>query len=214
MRLTSSAFADGAMIPRRFTCDGEDLSPPLAWTDVQSCFATIPTRPEAPGTIGPSMTTSQIAQCFPKVLRRAMTVLRKQLTTSAVSAMVRRALHGATGLTTITFDSWRYPSATLAPAKTHCAMRSNARHADTSSRRPRSSVSTSDNKRPLWRTDLRNAAERGRRVPFLTPLFRSQFFPLRRSGLAGKFRRQGLRRLSATTQCSDAAVQRARCIGS
>jgi hypothetical protein len=33
MRLTSSAFADGAMIPRHFTCD-QDLSPPLAWTDV------------------------------------------------------------------------------------------------------------------------------------------------------------------------------------
>ena len=36
MRLTSSAFADGGVIPRRFTCDGEDVSPPLAWTDVPS----------------------------------------------------------------------------------------------------------------------------------------------------------------------------------
>jgi phosphatidylethanolamine-binding protein (PEBP) family uncharacterized protein len=34
MRLTSSAFADGAMIPRRFSCGGQNLSPPLAWTDV------------------------------------------------------------------------------------------------------------------------------------------------------------------------------------
>src|SRR6266487_1059770 len=34
MRLTSNAFADGATIPRRFTCDGQNLSPPLAWTDV------------------------------------------------------------------------------------------------------------------------------------------------------------------------------------
>ena len=31
MRLTSSAFSDGATIPRRYTCDGEDLSPPLDW---------------------------------------------------------------------------------------------------------------------------------------------------------------------------------------
>ena len=30
-RLTSSAFADGAAIPRRYTCDGADVSPPLAW---------------------------------------------------------------------------------------------------------------------------------------------------------------------------------------
>ena len=29
MRLTSPAFADGATIPTRFTCSGEDVSPPL-----------------------------------------------------------------------------------------------------------------------------------------------------------------------------------------
>jgi Raf kinase inhibitor-like YbhB/YbcL family protein len=32
MQLGSSAFANDATIPRRFTCDGEDLSPPLDWT--------------------------------------------------------------------------------------------------------------------------------------------------------------------------------------
>jgi Raf kinase inhibitor-like YbhB/YbcL family protein len=31
MQLGSSAFANDATIPRRFTCDGEDLSPPLDW---------------------------------------------------------------------------------------------------------------------------------------------------------------------------------------
>ena len=31
MLLRSSAFAEGEAIPRRFTCDGEDLSPPLDW---------------------------------------------------------------------------------------------------------------------------------------------------------------------------------------
>jgi Raf kinase inhibitor-like YbhB/YbcL family protein len=29
IRLTSPAFADGATIPKRFTCSGEDVSPPL-----------------------------------------------------------------------------------------------------------------------------------------------------------------------------------------
>jgi len=29
MRLNSTAFAEGSAIPRRFTCDGADLSPPL-----------------------------------------------------------------------------------------------------------------------------------------------------------------------------------------
>jgi Raf kinase inhibitor-like YbhB/YbcL family protein len=34
MRLTSSAFADGGEIPRKYTCDGENVSPPLAWDGV------------------------------------------------------------------------------------------------------------------------------------------------------------------------------------
>jgi Raf kinase inhibitor-like YbhB/YbcL family protein len=32
--LTSTAFVEGGSIPREFTCDGEDVSPPLAWTGV------------------------------------------------------------------------------------------------------------------------------------------------------------------------------------
>jgi Raf kinase inhibitor-like YbhB/YbcL family protein len=30
--LTSTAFADGATIPRKYSCDGMSLSPPLAWS--------------------------------------------------------------------------------------------------------------------------------------------------------------------------------------
>jgi Raf kinase inhibitor-like YbhB/YbcL family protein len=36
LRLESPAFADGAEIPRRFSCDGDDVSPPLTWRDVPS----------------------------------------------------------------------------------------------------------------------------------------------------------------------------------
>jgi Raf kinase inhibitor-like YbhB/YbcL family protein len=32
LRLTSPAFANGATIPERYTCRGENLSPPLRWT--------------------------------------------------------------------------------------------------------------------------------------------------------------------------------------
>ncbi|HEX4867082.1 MAG TPA: YbhB/YbcL family Raf kinase inhibitor-like protein [Acidimicrobiales bacterium] len=32
LTLTSPAFAPGGAIPVRFTCDGDDISPPLAWT--------------------------------------------------------------------------------------------------------------------------------------------------------------------------------------
>lgn len=31
--LTSPGFEQGKRIPSRYTCDGKDLSPPLAWTD-------------------------------------------------------------------------------------------------------------------------------------------------------------------------------------
>jgi Raf kinase inhibitor-like YbhB/YbcL family protein len=32
--LTSSAFTGGGTIPKRYTCDGEDVSPPLSWSGV------------------------------------------------------------------------------------------------------------------------------------------------------------------------------------
>jgi Raf kinase inhibitor-like YbhB/YbcL family protein len=32
VELTSAAFADGEPIPATYTCDGDDVSPPLAWT--------------------------------------------------------------------------------------------------------------------------------------------------------------------------------------
>ena len=31
MELTSSAFNEGGMIPSKYTCDGDDVSPPLKW---------------------------------------------------------------------------------------------------------------------------------------------------------------------------------------
>ncbi|HVI64360.1 MAG TPA: YbhB/YbcL family Raf kinase inhibitor-like protein [Bradyrhizobium sp.] len=51
MRLNSTAFADGSAIPRRFTCDGEDLSPPLNWSDAPTgtrSFALLCDDPDAP----------------------------------------------------------------------------------------------------------------------------------------------------------------------
>jgi Raf kinase inhibitor-like YbhB/YbcL family protein len=51
MKLTSSAFAEGAMIPIQYTCDGRDISPPLAWTDVPDdavTLALICDDPDAP----------------------------------------------------------------------------------------------------------------------------------------------------------------------
>jgi Raf kinase inhibitor-like YbhB/YbcL family protein len=51
MRLSSTAFEDGAEIPRRYTCDGEDISPPLNWSgapaETQS-FVLLCDDPDAP----------------------------------------------------------------------------------------------------------------------------------------------------------------------
>lgn len=32
--ITSPSFADGSVIPRQYSCDGRDISPPLAWSGV------------------------------------------------------------------------------------------------------------------------------------------------------------------------------------
>ena len=51
MRLHSTAFAPGAEIPRRHTCEGNDLSPPLSWDGAPNgtrSFALIVDDPDAP----------------------------------------------------------------------------------------------------------------------------------------------------------------------
>ena len=34
IEVTSTAFAEGEPIPKRYTCDGDDVAPPLAWSGV------------------------------------------------------------------------------------------------------------------------------------------------------------------------------------
>jgi Raf kinase inhibitor-like YbhB/YbcL family protein len=51
MRLSSTAFEEGARIPRKFTGDGTNVSPALAWTDVPKgtkSLALICDDPDAP----------------------------------------------------------------------------------------------------------------------------------------------------------------------
>ena len=51
MQLTSSAFEPGGPIPARYTCEGEDVSPALAWSDAPGEareLALVVDHPDAP----------------------------------------------------------------------------------------------------------------------------------------------------------------------
>lgn len=57
--VTSSAFDQGSEIPTQHTCEGDDVSPPLAWSgapDGTRSFALIVDDPDAPDPKAPKMT--------------------------------------------------------------------------------------------------------------------------------------------------------------
>ncbi len=59
LTLTSSAFRPNGDIPKRYTCDDEDMSPPLSWTGVPAgtkSLALIVDDPDAPDPKAPKMT--------------------------------------------------------------------------------------------------------------------------------------------------------------
>lgn len=51
MTIESNAFKEGQLIPKKFTCDGEDISPQLSWKEAPqntAAFALIFDDPDAP----------------------------------------------------------------------------------------------------------------------------------------------------------------------
>jgi Raf kinase inhibitor-like YbhB/YbcL family protein len=59
MQLTSTAFSPGGEIPSRYTCEGKDAAPPLAWRDVPAgarSLALIVDDPDAPDPAKPQRT--------------------------------------------------------------------------------------------------------------------------------------------------------------
>ena len=58
-RITSPAFTDGGGMPSKFTCEGQDLSPPLAWSGVPpgtKSLVLVVDDPDAPDPKAPRMT--------------------------------------------------------------------------------------------------------------------------------------------------------------
>ena len=59
MQLTSTAFSPHGPIPRRYTCQGDDVSPPLAWSNVPprtKSLVLVVDDPDAPDPAAPQMT--------------------------------------------------------------------------------------------------------------------------------------------------------------
>jgi Raf kinase inhibitor-like YbhB/YbcL family protein len=89
MKLFSSAFADGAAVPRCFTCDGENLSPPLQWSDAPTktrSFVLLCGDPDAPaGTwrhwaaydLPPTVTELAVGVAQNKNIKQAVNDFRK-----------------------------------------------------------------------------------------------------------------------------------------
>lgn len=59
LTMTSTAFPPGGEIPVRYTCQGDDVSPPLKWKDAPAgtkSFALVVDDPDAPDPAAPKMT--------------------------------------------------------------------------------------------------------------------------------------------------------------
>ena len=59
LSLTSRVFSHHGAIPKRYTCDGEDLSPPLTWAGIPTgarSLVLIVDDPDAPDPAAPKMT--------------------------------------------------------------------------------------------------------------------------------------------------------------
>jgi Raf kinase inhibitor-like YbhB/YbcL family protein len=59
VNLTSTAFSHEGEIPRRYTCDGDDVSPPLSWSGIPTgarSLALVVDDPDAPDPAAPKMT--------------------------------------------------------------------------------------------------------------------------------------------------------------
>jgi len=88
--VTSTAFADGGSIPVRFTCDGDETSPPLAWTGggaaKPAAWALVVDDPDASGDTFVHWVVLDIPPATRSVAEGAVPAGATQVTNSAGSA--------------------------------------------------------------------------------------------------------------------------------
>lgn len=58
--LTSPAFADNGAIPKRYTCEDADVSPPLNWSQALARHKEFRTHRRGPGCIGSASTKDDV----------------------------------------------------------------------------------------------------------------------------------------------------------
>lgn len=90
-KLISSAFGQNGSIPSQYTCEGDDLSPPLAWSDAPSgtrSLALIMDDPDAPDPAKPQRVYVHwvVYNISPMTLKLPLN--------AAMSGLPGRALHG------------------------------------------------------------------------------------------------------------------------
>jgi Raf kinase inhibitor-like YbhB/YbcL family protein len=87
LHVKSSAFNNGERIPKRYSCDGEDMSPPLAWSEAPQdthSFAIFCDDPDAPGGMfhhwamyDIPKTTSEVPEDFAAAVTRSLVLQGK-----------------------------------------------------------------------------------------------------------------------------------------
>jgi Raf kinase inhibitor-like YbhB/YbcL family protein len=87
LHVKSPAFNNGEQIPKRYSCDGEDMSPPLAWSEAPEdtrSFAIFCDDPDAPGGMfhhwamyDIPKTTSEVPENFASAVTRSLVLQGK-----------------------------------------------------------------------------------------------------------------------------------------
>ena len=160
MQLSSSAFSNGSGIPPRFTCDGDDLSPPLDWEAAPAAagsFVLLCDDPDAPAGKWHHWAVYDIHADQTGLAEGAGQDSDDVRFKQAINDFDRMGYGGpcplrATGVIVITFVCWPFRSSAYRSAPSPPAGRSNEKRAGMSSPKRLSWGSISDDRLAVGRS--------------------------------------------------------------